>query len=33
MEEASTWPLGTRFVMLLQKRTLGHVEVETKNVY
>jgi hypothetical protein len=28
-EEASAWPLGTKFVML-HKRILGHMEVETK---
>jgi hypothetical protein len=31
-EEASSWPLGSKF-MMLQKRVLGHVEVETKKVY
>jgi hypothetical protein len=31
--EASTLPLGTEFVMLLQKRILGHTEAETKEVY
>jgi hypothetical protein len=30
---ASTWPLGTEFVMMSQKRSLGHMEVETKKVY
>jgi hypothetical protein len=32
-EEASTWSLGTKFVVLLQKRILGHIEVVTKKVY
>jgi hypothetical protein len=32
-EEAYTWPLGTEFLMLTQKRILGQMEVETRNVY
>jgi hypothetical protein len=32
-EEASAWPLGTTFVMLLQKRTLGYIPVDIKKVY
>jgi hypothetical protein len=30
MEEASTWPLGTEFIMMLQKRILGHIETEQR---
>jgi hypothetical protein len=29
-EEASAWPLGTKFVILSQKRILGHIKVKTK---